>query len=53
MRVFTKDWRITGTIKIEAETVEEAELKFLRLTQHDLADDGELETDSAAEEIAK
>ncbi len=53
MKVFLKNWRFAGTLKIEAETVEEAEIKFLALSQSDYAEDGELVTDPATEEIAE
>lgn len=39
--VYTIYWEITGTAIIEADSVEEAQLKFDRLTAEDLVDDGE------------
>lgn len=52
-KVYLKNWRMSGTVKIEAETANEAEVKFIALTKQELAEDGELETDSATEEIAE
>lgn len=52
MTTYLKPWRITGVARIEAATVEDAELLFLRRSVEDLAPEGVLETDAAVEEGA-
>lgn len=48
-----KHFTITGKFRVLAETVEEAEAAFAKLTVWDLADEGELETSDWEEEVTE
>lgn len=51
MPVFVKHWVISGSRRLVAKTAEQADIQFMAIEASELADDGELKSEPAVEEI--